>query len=190
MIVAVKDNETVWLAYSDVNEVLFSRGDVMQADNVPLFALPKVEGGIAGFCNCYISTDIARYRFVEAWGDVSREGTEAMQKPLNEALEEYGVASKDGWGNALIAAKQGAKSFVCITPTDEVVEKEDYFCFGTGIEKRRALGRLAVTKDMPVLDRLRDLFTTLSRTMNENYFPVAVMNTADRELIRLEGGKE
>ena len=188
MIVAIKDNDTVWLAYAYIDAVTLSRTDVMHEDNVPLFALPNVEGAIAGFGSNDITADIASFHFVEAWDDVSKEGAEAMLKPLGEKLEQYGIKRKDGWDNALIVAKQGASSFVCVTPTDEVVEKDEYFCFGTGLEKKLTLGRLFKTENLPPLARIEDLFNTLSRTMNENYFPVAVMNTADRELIYLEGG--
>ena len=186
MIIAIEQDHVIWLAYSNTNYLNLSKADSHLSDNVPLYALPKADGAIAGFCLADITTDITRYHFLEELDTVSRDKIEQMLNPLNEALEQYGVNTKENWNNALIVAQNGLDSFECITPAGKLETWQDYYCFGTSVEKRIALGRLSQTEDMPPKDRIADVFRVLGKWTREDYYPVAVMNTDKRELTFLE----
>ena len=190
MIVAIEKNHVIWLAYSSTTDVLLSKKDTRLADNVPLVVVPKVDGAIAGFCSIDITTDIARYRYLDELESVSREAIEQLIDPLNKTFEEYGIKTKDGWNNALIVAKNGSDSFECITPDGKVETWHEYYCFGSGLEKKMALGRLSQSEDMPPRERIIDVFRVLGKWKRENFFPVAVMDSESRTLSFLEEGGE
>ena len=190
MIVAIEKDGVIWLAYASTSDVLLSKKDTRLTDNVPLFALSKADGTIAGFAAINITTDITRYRFLDELETVSREAIEQLIVPLNKAFEEYGIKTNDGWNNALIVAKNGADGFECITPDGEVETWHEYYCFGSGLEKKMALGRLSQSEDMPPRERIIDVFRVLGKWKRENYFPVAVMDSESRTLSFLEEGGE
>ena len=100
------------------------------------------------------------------------------------------IKTNDGWDNALIVAKNGADGFECITPDGEVETWHEYYCFGTGFEKKMTLGRLSQTEDMPPRKRSIDVFSVLGKWKRENCFPVAVMDSESLAVTFLEEGEE
>lgn len=172
----VEDGHTV-LAYSfNDNRSVAAPDDRTLADNVHLYALPAIPGGILGFACDDISADVVRWVIAEEWKDLSVATINNAKESIFQAMKKYGT-TEDSIDNAFIVAQEGTGELIGFSASGVVRKVDDYFCYGCGDEKEFSLARLKRTVGMPAEARITDLFDFLGKFRKEDYYPVALMDT-------------
>lgn len=186
MIIALKDNDTIWLATGIIgNYRCLHTEDLLHEDNLKLWHphnRPDFIMGVNDVSAPYI--DELRYGDHDLFdGDLTADAIIRSFLPdLKSYCKDHDGLDEDGemW-RPLILAK-GDRAFT-VSEDFCVSEVEDFGAIAFGGNEDLALGALRLSVDRPPVERLTEAFRAVSQGSLQCYFPIVIMNTKNDEKI-------
>ena len=186
MIIALKDNDTIWLATGTIGHYrCLHTEDLIHEDNLKLwhpFDRPDVIMGVNDASAPHL--DGLRYSDHDLFdGDLTADAIIRSFIPdLKAYCKDHDGLDEDGemW-RPLILAK-GDRAFI-ICEDFSVEEVEDFDALTGRDNEDLAMGALQLSIGRPPVERLTEAFRALSQGSLQRYFPIVIMNTRTDERI-------
>lgn len=177
MIIAIKENDSVVLGYSNRDLWLqLLESDHTDPENV---AIKYAENGtLFAFTYTDRASDILLYNDTLMETEINMKALIRDVVPfMKEELKDARCIKDGSFGNALIIYQNG--HLYDISPTFSVTEIDDYVCHG--YRASYAQGILDLTKNMKAKDRIIEAFSYFSRATNQNMFPLVITDTKTKK---------
>lgn len=171
--IIIKDNKRVYMIESTYTYGECSRWDqALLPDNMPLFKAVKSNVLIGG--NSFCELEAIRYLRLPFPSTLNApELTEKVLPKIKGAMKECDRLDEDG-EIAYMAFAKGEKAFI-LTNNFLLAEVQTEKAFGWQAERLRYA--LATTQGQPLMQRVKNIYRSVSRLLKVDLFPLIMMDT-------------
>lgn len=176
MIIYIKENGIDYLACNNNDILSFGAyEDKVCSDNLTMWKVKNRKRVYAGCGQLNRESDILRYDDKLFDKEVTYDSLVNYTVPrMKELLGYFDCVVKDVyWRNEMLIVSD-SKAFL-ITQNMFVCDLNDFFVIGSG--DNYLMGALEVTKNLPIVERIKKIISALNEQENINLFPITLLNT-------------
>ncbi len=182
MIAAIKEENKIFIGYTDKKEESVALGDYLCRENIPCYTDGDL---IVFFAISNASSDYLTCHSEIFSGELSVDTIRSSVLPqIKKAAEKLHGVTNGRWQNAAVICKNGR--LFSIASDFYVKEENDYVCIGYSPEYARSV--LDTERGLPPKERIAKAFEFHKNSTGEGGCPVIYIDSEEKRLKVLSGG--